>query len=42
LQGFRAKATTDDFLDAIRQTRPTPSKEMIEVFEGDVERFARY
>jgi transitional endoplasmic reticulum ATPase len=40
--GSGAKASTDDFLDAIRRTRPTLSKEMIEVFEGDVERFARY
>jgi transitional endoplasmic reticulum ATPase len=40
--GSGVKAATDDFLDAIRQTRPTLSKEMIEVFEGDVERFARY
>lgn len=40
--GSGAKAATDDFLDAIRQTRPTLSREMIEVFEGDVERFARY
>ncbi len=41
-QGSRAKAGTDDFLNAIRQMKPTLSQEMIEVFEADVERFSRY
>lgn len=40
--GSGDKAGTDDFLDALRQMKPTLSQEMIEVFEGDVERFARY
>jgi transitional endoplasmic reticulum ATPase len=40
--GSGAKAGTDDFLNAIRQMKPTLSQEMIDVFEGDVERFARY
>ena len=40
--GSGAKAGTDDFLDAIKQMKPTLSQEMIEVFEGDVARFARY
>lgn len=35
------RATTDDFLKAIQQTRPTLSKEMIETFEHDLELFAR-
>jgi transitional endoplasmic reticulum ATPase len=41
-EGSGARATTDDFLDAIRQSRPTLSQEMIEVFKADVEQFARY
>jgi len=41
-RGSGAKAGTDDFLNAIGQMKPTLSQEMIEVFEGDVERFARY
>lgn len=36
------KASTEEFLDAIRQTRPTLSRELIDEFEGDVERFARH
>jgi len=48
LFGDRARLIRPDFepdasaLDAIRQMKPTLSQEMIEVFEGDVERFARY
>jgi transitional endoplasmic reticulum ATPase len=41
-RGSGAKAGTDEFLEAVRQMKPTLSQEMIEVFEGDVERFARY
>ncbi len=37
----RGRATTDDFLWAIRQTRSTLTKEMIETFEQDLEFFAR-
>jgi transitional endoplasmic reticulum ATPase len=41
-EGAGHRATTQDFLDAIRQMKPTLSQEMIDVFEGDVERFSRY
>jgi SpoVK/Ycf46/Vps4 family AAA+-type ATPase len=41
-RGSGAKAGTDDFLNAIQQMKPTLSQEMIEVFERDVEQFARY
>jgi transitional endoplasmic reticulum ATPase len=41
-EGSGARAGTDDFLDAIRQTKPTLTPEVIEVFEADVEQFARY
>ena len=36
------RATTDDFLAAISQTRPTLSRELIDHFEEDTDRFARY
>lgn len=36
------RAGTDQFLAAIRETRPTLTDEMIAIFEQDVERFARY
>jgi AAA+ superfamily predicted ATPase len=36
------RATTDDFLIAIRQTRPTLAREMIVAFEEEQQRFARY
>ena len=35
------RATTEDFLVGIDQTPPTLTPEMVEVFERDVERFAR-
>lgn len=35
------RATTDDFMQAVRNTRPTLTEEMIETFHRDVERFAR-
>ncbi len=41
-EGAGHRATTQDFLEAIRQMKPTLSQEMIDVFEGDVERFSRY
>jgi transitional endoplasmic reticulum ATPase len=41
-RGSSDRAGTDDFLDAIRKMKPTLSQEMIQVFEADVERFARY
>lgn len=40
--GGGPRATTEDFVTAIRQTRPTLTKEMIEAFERDTEAFARY
>lgn len=36
------RARTDDFLAAISQTRPTLSAEMVDGFEQDTDRFARY
>jgi len=36
------RAGTDQFVAAIRQTRPTLTDEMISTFERDVEQFARY
>lgn len=36
------RARTDEFLSAIRETRPTLTGEMIETFERDAEQFARY
>lgn len=37
-----SRATESDFLGAIAETRPTLSTEMLEEFEADTERFARY
>ncbi len=39
---IQGRATTDDFLAAIRATRPTLSTEIVEGFRRDTERFARY
>jgi AAA+ superfamily predicted ATPase len=36
------RATTEDFLAAIRQTRPTLEREIVDGFEEDRARFARY
>src|SRR4051794_9059555 len=36
------RATTDDFLVAIRQTRPTLAREIVDGFEADKTQFARY
>jgi AAA+ superfamily predicted ATPase len=36
------RATTDDFLIAIRQTRPTLARDIIDAFEEDRKKFARY
>lgn len=36
------RATTEEFLAAIDQTRPTVTDEMLATFQEDVERFARY
>lgn len=36
------RAGTEDFLDAIRETRPTLTEEMVEAFLDDTDRFARY
>lgn len=41
-EGADRRATTDEFLAAIRETRPTLSEGMIEQFQRDVEEFARY
>jgi len=41
-EGSRERATTEDFLAAIRETKPTLSEEGIASFERDVERFSRY
>lgn len=41
-EGSRHRATTDEFLDGIRGTKRTLSPEIIERFDADVERFARY
>jgi transitional endoplasmic reticulum ATPase len=41
-EGSRERATTEDFLAAIRETKPTLSEEVIASFEKDVERFSRY
>lgn len=38
----RTRATTQDFLTAIDQSRPTLSEEMVEAFDQDTERYARY
>jgi transitional endoplasmic reticulum ATPase len=39
---IQGRATTDDFLAAIRATRPTLSTEIVGGFRRDTERFARY
>jgi transitional endoplasmic reticulum ATPase len=36
------RATQDDLLAAIRSTRPSLSEEILNAFDEDVERFARY
>jgi transitional endoplasmic reticulum ATPase len=36
------RATTDEFLAAIAQTRPTLSRELVDRFDDDTDRFARY
>ncbi|MDP8970392.1 MAG: AAA family ATPase [Actinomycetota bacterium] len=36
------RATTEHFLSAIEETRPSLTQEMVDIFEHDVERFARY
>ena len=36
------RATTDDFLIAIRQTRPSLARDIIDGFEDDKKKFARY
>jgi transitional endoplasmic reticulum ATPase len=41
-EGARHRATQDDFMTAIRSTRPSLTKEILESFEEDVQRFARY
>jgi transitional endoplasmic reticulum ATPase len=41
-EGSRERATTEDFLAAIRETKPTLSEEVIASFEKDVEKFSRY
>jgi transitional endoplasmic reticulum ATPase len=41
-EGSRERATSEDFLAAIRETKPTLSEEVIASFEKDVERFSRY
>lgn len=41
-EGSRERANTEDFLGAIRETKPTLSQELIASFEKDVERFSRY
>lgn len=38
----RRRAGTEDFLAAISETRPTLSAEVVEAFERDTERHARY
>jgi SpoVK/Ycf46/Vps4 family AAA+-type ATPase len=40
--GEQRRATTQDFASAIAATRPTLSPEVVEGFQADVERFARY
>ncbi len=41
-EGTTHRATQDDFLTAIHATRPSLSEEILEAFDEDVERFARY
>lgn len=40
--GRQHRAVTEDFLTAVRETRPTLTKEMIEAFEHDTGTYARY
>ncbi len=39
--GAGSRATTEDFLAAVRATKPSLTAEIVASFEGDVERFAR-
>lgn len=41
-EGATHRATEEDFLTAIRSTRPSLTEEILLTFEQDVERFARY
>jgi hypothetical protein len=41
-KGATHRATEDDFLNAIRSTRPSLTQEILRAFELDVEQFARY
>lgn len=41
-QGADHRATTDDFLTAIQELRPTLNGEMVDEFERDVDEFGRY
>jgi transitional endoplasmic reticulum ATPase len=41
-EGATHRATQDDLLAAIRQTRPSLSEEILDAFAEDVEQFARY
>lgn len=41
-QGPGKRALFEDFLEAIRKTRPTLSADLVEAFRADTERFARY
>ena len=41
-EGATYRATEDDFLIAIRSTRPSLTQEILQTFEQDVEHFARY
>jgi transitional endoplasmic reticulum ATPase len=41
-EGTTHRATQQDFLTAIADTRPSLSQEILEAFDADVERFARY
>jgi hypothetical protein len=41
-EGIGHRATTDDFLDAIRGTRPSLSQDILDSFSEDVDRYARY
>ncbi len=41
-EGDGKQAVTEDFLQAIRETRPTLSADVVEAFKTDTERFARY
>ncbi|MGN6166897.1 MAG: ATP-binding protein [Solirubrobacteraceae bacterium] len=41
-EGTAHRATDDDFLTAIRSTRPSLSKDILDSFAEDVERYARY